>query len=95
MKIISLSKKFGSTLGQRSRAAELREEVMNLDHPLQLDFSGVKIISYTFAEEFFGKLACQFGESIFKQRILVKNVRPESQSVIHAAIRCQPKNDVA
>ncbi len=87
MKIISLSKKFGATVGHRTDAAELREEVLVGDQPVQLDFSGVKVISYSFAEEFFGKLVENHGPEILGTRIILKNIRPESQSMMTAVIQ--------
>ena len=95
MKIISLSKKIGENLGHRSNAAEFREEILRLNEPVQLDFSGVKIVSYSFADEFFGRLANEFGKDVFRTRIIVKNLRPESQSVMRAAIENRTKNNVA
>jgi hypothetical protein len=87
MKIISLPKKIGEQLGHRNEAAELREEILRLEHPVQLDFSGVKVISYSFAEEFFGHLTKTFGPDIFDKKISLKNLRPEHRSIIQAAVR--------
>lgn len=91
MKIISLSRKIGASLARRSHASEIRSEVLRFEKPVQLDFSGVTLISYSFAEEFFGRLAEEFGPDIFKTRILIKNVRPENQAVINAAINKRSK----
>jgi len=85
-RIISLPKKIGEQLGRRADAATLREEVLRFEQPIQLDFSGVKVISFSFAEEFFGQLARQCGPDIFNSRIVLKNIRPDHLSLVQAAV---------
>jgi hypothetical protein len=87
MKIISVSRRVGDTLGPRAIAAELRDEIISLNQSVQLDFSGVKIISYSFADEFFGKVTEQFGPDVFKTRIILRNVRLDNQPVIQNAMK--------
>jgi hypothetical protein len=94
-KIISLPKRIGEQLGRRSEAADLREEILRLEYPVQLDFSGVKVISFSFADEFFGQLTKQFGPDIFKSKIVLKNIRPEHLSLVNAAVSRNKSSEVA
>ena len=87
MRIVSLSKKVGEQLGQRSCAADLRAEIVALEHPIQLDFSGVKLISYSFAVEFFGKLVDLYGDEVFHDRVILKNLRPEGQALVQTVLK--------
>jgi hypothetical protein len=52
-------KDFGTSFATRARGAELREDVLARGggDAVQLDFSDVTNVSYSFADEFFGKLS--------------------------------------
>lgn len=51
---------FGRTFATRERGAELRDTVLTrcIDEPLIVDFAGVTNVSYSFADEFVGRLSC-------------------------------------
>lgn len=51
-------KDFGTSFATRDRGRELREELVarSGDQPVILDFAGVTNLSYSFADEFVGKL---------------------------------------
>lgn len=86
MKIISLSKKIGEKLGCRNNAAQFRDEIIKLNQPVQLDFSGVKVISYSFAIEFFGQLARHYGPEVFHTRVILKNLKPDGHAIVKTII---------
>jgi anti-anti-sigma regulatory factor len=60
---------FGYSFATRARGSELREEVLEqtLDHQaVILDFTDVTNVSYSFADEFVGKLACERPEGMLE-----------------------------
>jgi STAS-like domain of unknown function (DUF4325) len=53
---------FGTTFATRERGAELREELLERAHEddhVTVDFAGVTNVSYSFADEFMGKLCAE------------------------------------
>jgi hypothetical protein len=54
-------KDFGTSFATRSRGREMREDLAERapDHEAVLDFSGVTNLSYSFADEFVGKLSAE------------------------------------
>jgi hypothetical protein len=65
---------FSQTFATRERGAELREELMGRvgeGEEVIVDFDGITNISYSFADEFLGKL-CADG----RMRVITENVRP-------------------
>lgn len=54
-------REFGRTFATRERGAELRTAVLTRcnDEQLIVDFAGVTNVSYSFADEFVGKLSCE------------------------------------
>ncbi len=82
MRIISLSKKIGQRLMSRHIAAELRNELVQINEPVQLDFSGIKWLSHTFADELLGILHQELGAEVFNSRIRMRNVSLEIRGVI-------------
>ncbi|MGK5086159.1 STAS-like domain-containing protein [Bdellovibrionota bacterium FG-2] len=87
MRIISLSKRIGQRLMSRHIAAELRNELVQNNEPVQLDFSGIKWLSHTFADELIGTLHRNYGEEIFNSRFRLRNVSLEIRGVISASIQ--------
>ncbi len=87
MKIVLLSKRIGTTLTGRDSALKLKNEMLALDHPVQLDFSGVKTMSYPFAETFFGRLANDHGPEIFASRIRIKNMQPRCRAMVDLILK--------
>jgi hypothetical protein len=72
-KTIKLSD-FGKSLGTREFGKELREQVVSFikgGNRVLFDFSNINIISSAFADELFGKLFVELGESVFKDNIKV------------------------
>jgi hypothetical protein len=65
---------FGKSVGTRELGAQIRERILpiikNGDQVL-IDFSSISIISSAFADELFGKLFAELGETNFKDHIKV------------------------
>ncbi len=54
-------KDFGTVLGGRQEAAELRSKIESSSEVVTLDFADVRTVSHSFADELIGKLAQKYG----------------------------------
>jgi anti-anti-sigma regulatory factor len=76
--------------GTRAAAERLRNYLVNFLNEgapnLVLDFSGVSMVSSSFADETIGKLAEKFGPIGFSQRFLLVNMDPQIQMLLDRAI---------
>ncbi len=93
MKTIFLSKKIGPNLSTRRAAASLREELVSSSEPVVIDFSGVELISHSFADELFGKLAEKFGLSVFRDRFHLAKLNDNDRMMLRTVVsdRLEPK----
>jgi anti-anti-sigma regulatory factor len=90
---VSISEKLGKNLGSRKAAASFREELLKTSGQVVLDFAGVNVMSHSFADEFFGKLAEVHGPDVFRNRFLLKNISPQDGVIVRAVVaeRTQPQ----
>lgn len=74
---------FGTTFATRERGAELRGELLDraTGEEVVVDFAGVTNISYSFADEFLGKL-CADAET----RVSTVNVAPRLAEIAARAV---------
>jgi hypothetical protein len=79
----------GTDVSSRTKAAQLRDDVVraaNDRQPVQLNFSGVRTISESFADELFGVLVADRGDEWFREHVKVKNVGAFPRKTILEAI---------
>lgn len=78
------------SLGSRVKGEEVRTRLLNYigagAQYLVLDFSGVGVVSSSFADEVLGKLAVELGELEFRRRVFVDAASPTNRSLIERAI---------
>lgn len=75
--------------GSRQGGVKIRgmiQNLLNLNHPVILDFNGVGVISSSFADEVFGRLFVEMGPRAFMTRIEMRNVDPTVEGLIDRAI---------
>ncbi|GEC60495.1 hypothetical protein GOX01_08260 [Gluconobacter oxydans] len=80
-----------ASFGSRSSGFEIRRKINNLiissgGASVVCDMSGVDMMSSSFADEVFGKMAREFGIGIFKDRINIKNLSDTNNMLITKAI---------
>lgn len=77
-------------LGSRAKGAEVRTRLQNYlaggAEMIVLDFTGVGVISSSFADEVLGKLAVELGELEFRRRVFVDSASITNRSLIERAI---------
>ena len=77
-------------LGSRAKGAEIRTRLQNYlaagAEMIVMDFSGVGVISSSFADEVLGKLAVEMGELEFRRRIFVDSASVTNRGLIEGAI---------
>ncbi len=75
---------FGRAFATRGRGTELREQLLaragDQDHVI-VDFAGVTNVSYSFADEFAGKLAAESG-----RRVESVNMAPSVARTVESAV---------
>lgn len=86
MKTIFLSKSIGPNLSTRKTAAIVRQELAASSEPVIVDFSGVQLMSHSFADELFGKLAEQFGLDVFRERFRLVNLTEQDRMMLRAVV---------
>lgn len=86
----SILEELGSDLSSRQRAASFRERIVAVvaqgQSPCGLDFSGVRSVSHSFADELFAVLVEVRGESWFKTNLKLSNLPPVVRQTILEAI---------
>lgn len=79
-----------SGTGTRASGARIRNEIVNLQttttRPVILDFSGVSIVSSSFADELIGKLIVHYGFVAFTQTIHLRNMNQAIQSIVQRSV---------
>lgn len=81
-----------SGFGTRIAGERLRKKVINylkrIDKPsaILIDFSGISMISSSFADEFIGKLIMELGFYRFNQLIKIKGVAPVVEQILNRSV---------
>lgn len=80
------------TFGNRVTGEKIRTMISNLlttntKSDLEIDFSGVKIVASSFADEVFGKLFLMMGPMEFGARIRFNNMNGSCKEIINVAIK--------
>jgi anti-sigma regulatory factor (Ser/Thr protein kinase)/anti-anti-sigma regulatory factor len=88
---VFLVKREAMDLGTRDAGRRLRNKVVNLSQAeregiLVLDFSGVEMVSSSFADEFVAKLARSVGPDVWRAQFELRNVAPAVNTVIQIAL---------
>ena len=52
------------------------------DLPVEITFSGINVISSSFADEVFAKIAMNHGEEFFRERVIIRDANETIQSII-------------
>lgn len=91
MKIFVLSSYLSPDLASKVQAAKLREEVEKHGNPIVLDFAGVRVMSFTFAEELFGRLVRDYGVSCLRTRFRVRNMSPRVRGILNGVLEHSDK----
>ncbi len=76
-------------LGSRRGGTRVRQELRNLlqgHEQVVVDFSDVRVISSSFADEVFGRLFVDLGPRAFMSRLVLRNVDPTIDGLIDRAI---------
>ncbi len=82
-------KDIGSSLGTRQLGAEIRNQIENrfdFSDRIIMDFSGVDVISNSFADECFGKLFLTHNLDFIRNHISFKNTTPFVKAVISKSL---------
>lgn len=85
MNTIIVLKECGSDVSSRFRAAQLREDVIRIVEAAgqaSLDFSGVRTISESFADELFAVLIYDRGEAWFRTHVKVIGLEPLTRATV-------------
>lgn len=83
-------KNIGTNLGTRIAGAEVREQIINHinnGEKLEFDFSGVEVVSNSFADECFAKLIFTFDMDKIKQVTTFQNASQFIKTVIATAFK--------
>lgn len=84
-------REFGENLGTRQLGQQVREQLMPLllqDERVVLDFTGVNVVSNSFADECIAKLLLTMPLSELKQRTTFRGLNPlASESILTALQR--------
>lgn len=88
---------YGSDLASRTTGRKLRSALINQASlgPVELDFSGVRSVSHSFADEFIAFLIEDKGESWFKSNITVVNHGLGVRSALLDAIKYRLETSAA
>ncbi len=79
-----------SGVGTRKSGEKIRNELINIykqtNKNITLDFTGVNIVSSSFADELIGKLVTNFGFYGFNNIFKLKNMNPSVQSIVQRSV---------
>lgn len=82
--------KFGSSLTTRASGRNAYQEISKIvetsENVVVFDFAGIEVISNSFADEVFGRLASDYGMEGLRKRTTFVNVAPFWARVIREAI---------
>ena len=77
----------------RGQGEQVREQIVMLERqvdPAQrviIDFSGVIVMTPSFADECFGKLAERLGDANFRERITLRNANQTVRTLVNGVLR--------
>ncbi|MDZ7951372.1 STAS-like domain-containing protein [Nostoc sp. DedQUE09] len=84
--------------GTRLAAIQIRNVVLNVINEggskVILDFSGIAVISSSFADEFIGKLVVKFGFFNFQNIITLQGMNPVIQGILHRSVAQRMMNSL-
>jgi len=83
-------KQFGENLGTRQLGKEAREKLMPLlngDDKVVLDFTGIDVVSNSFADECIAKLLMDMPLETLKARTTFKGLNPLAENCVLTAIK--------
>jgi len=87
--IYKLSEQSSGT-GTREAGERIRNEIVNLRNetcsPVELDFTGVSVVSSSFADELIGKLVAEYGFFGFNQGFRLKGMNSTVQSIVNRSV---------
>lgn len=89
MTSILIRSDYGTDVSSRQRAAELRavvEAQIGQRSLVELDFTGVRSVSSSFADELFGLLVDTHGEAWFRDHIRVHGLTPPLRRIVLESI---------
>lgn len=81
---------FGTDFGTREMGARIRQQLitnLNEDVPITLDFTGVNVVSNSFADECIAKLLLEYTLSELKKKIIFKGLNPLAERSILVALQ--------
>jgi STAS-like domain of unknown function (DUF4325) len=83
--------KESASFGSREIAREVRTKIENILRstlkPITLNIRGVTIVSSSYADEIFGKLAKDLGLEVFRSRVEIVGSNPNVHGVIGRAVK--------
>ena len=83
-------KQFGENLGTRQLGEEAREKLMPLlngDEKVVLDFTGIDVVSNSFADECIAKLLIDMPLETLKARTTFKGLNPLAENCVLTALK--------
>ena len=88
--VFRVAEKAQGMLGSREGGRKVRRTIENLLQDggrIDVDFSGVSVISSSFADEVFGRLFVKLGPVAFMNRVRITHVDPTVRGLIDTAIQ--------
>ena len=87
------------SLGSRRSGFEIRRKINNLlimksDARIICDMSGINVMSSSFADEVFGKIAREFGIVTYKEKIIITNLSKINEMLINKAVDQRSRMDI-
>ena len=80
----------GTDLSSRASAVQARNEITRLisagQHPVSLDFSNVRTVTHSFADELFAILVMDFGKAWFRQSLKIENMSSSIRETVLESI---------
>lgn len=94
---VMMFSRWGTRLGTRALGKRIREElhreISMSNEVIVLDFEDVKLITHSFADECFRKLAKKVGFDRLKNRTTFRNVEPIVEVILLSVLRDYVKNE--
>ena len=84
--IVSVANQSHGT-GTRKAAEKLRTLVLNIKKKVVLDFTGVNLISSSYADELIGKIISQYGFSFFISHFSMTNLSSTNAFILNRSVQ--------
>ncbi|WP_426225292.1 STAS-like domain-containing protein [Pseudarthrobacter sp. DSP2-3-2b1] len=85
-------------LGSRSLGREIRNRLSNYlnagTEQVVLEFSGIGVVSSSFADEVLGKLAAELGELEYRRRIVIDSASPTNRALVERTVALRLESGV-